>query len=909
MYRAYPAPPQSASAVKDSAAVPTTSSSSGSNTRKVQPWPSTTTTTTSASTTTVPSINKSNGHVLPTVASSRPPHSFNTASTSSTTVTATPGNIRLMSPTRGQVRHPAPNVGGPPAPAAIAPTGPSIVTRPLVVPPIFGSPPKSRPFSFDKSATIIEDKIEERKKKLEALKAKSRLSSNILARAKAVTAPPPPTVATVTNNNKSSSSDTKSDLDRQMVGVTAAAVSSSSSSALNHPPHPPTAVPQGAKGSNVIGISNSPPRHNHVASNTKQDFDKVTATTTTVATPFHDVTNEETRKVKEHDKGDVGVEGEKTQPARDHYQQQQQQQQQQKHPSMDVVGPPTPARPPPPPPTAMTVTTETVTDIHSNLEENALPDLNTNKRLTLQALRQVATSPKRNDSSSPVKKSPAKMTSETSDPGVDATVAHDEKKIDDDNVEPVKNVQGAVPTSDNHEASWSPDNKGSSASAPSVPLPSSPPKESSTLRLVRELRIAKQEKEQAMKRMAELEGQVMDLRFELDANVAKSQQSERRVGRTLEREDSSMMGERRNSNRRMMKSPEPRRDRTEDPLQDLNVASRAVETVEEIFESPLARFVIRKPYGGNEIQEYKFSKDGPDEKSTVMDFPVEWMESVNDYLMNATVKDEKTLEVMAKVGADSSILLVYGDSCRHGTPRVGDDGSLTGYDFTTYNNVDDMEGTLGKVIFIDSEGNDGEYWLDTIYEEALKIRESYCSNVFSAALALKAAEPASKEFSSVEQQQHEQQRQPPPPMFAHMNNMPVASPPQVMSKPIMVDECVGTEDLLPVPTATATATTSASVTAKKAPPNKPQKNEVQFESQSSHQGYGSTSILSNFIVSVFSIIFNILWFILMIPVRVTQITFTICIMIAIVNMLWLYLADNKIAIDMGAMIDKQYNIN
>jgi hypothetical protein len=50
-------------------------------------------------------------------------------------------------------------------------------------------------------------------------------------------------------------------------------------------------------------------------------------------------------------------------------------------------------------------------------------------------------------------------------------------------------------------------------------------------------------------------------------------------------------------------------------------------------------------------------------------------------------------------------------------------------------------------------------------------------------------------------------------------------------------------------------------------------------------------------------------FILMIPVRVTQITFTICVMMGIANVLWLYLADNKVAIDMGAMIDKQYNIN
>jgi hypothetical protein len=341
-------------------------------------------------------------------------------------------------------------------------------------------------------------------------------------------------------------------------------------------------------------------------------------------------------------------------------------------------------------------------------------------------------------------------------------------------------------------------------------------------------------------------------------------------------------------------------------LKDLNVASRAVETVEEIFESPLARFVVRKPYGGNEIQEYRFSKDdGTDEKS-VLDFAVPWVEAVDDYLKNAHVKDEKTLEVMAKVGADSSILLVYGDSCRHGTPKVGTDGSLIGYEFKTFENVDDMEGTLGKVIFIDSEGNDGEYWLDTIYEEALKIRESYCSNVFSAALALKAAEPFSKETVVEQQQQQKQQRQQQqPPQFPNMAKSQV-SPPQVISKPIMVDECVSTEDLLPVSSSTMTSASSAS--AKKSPSKKPQKEDVRYESHS-QQGYGSTAILSHCIVSVFSFIFHIAWFILMIPVRVTQISFTLCIMMAIVNVLWLYLADNKIAIDMGAMIDKQYNIN
>ena len=99
---------------------------------------------------------------------------------------------------------------------------------------------------------------------------------------------------------------------------------------------------------------------------------------------------------------------------------------------------------------------------------------------------------------------------------------------------------------------------------------------------------------------------------------------------------------------------------------------------------------------------------------------------------------------MAMVEADGSILHIHGDACRHGLPVIGDNGSITGYEFKTFADVESMDGALGKVIFIDSEGNDGEYWLDPIYEEALKIRESYCSNVFSAALALASA----KSFSN-----------------------------------------------------------------------------------------------------------------------------------------------------------------
>ncbi|KAL7468014.1 hypothetical protein ACHAXS_008242, partial [Conticribra weissflogii] len=48
-----------------------------------------------------------------------------------------------------------------------------------------------------------------------------------------------------------------------------------------------------------------------------------------------------------------------------------------------------------------------------------------------------------------------------------------------------------------------------------------------------------------------------------------------------------------------------------------------------------------------------------------------------------------------------------------------------------------MDRSLGCVAYIDGEGNDCEYWLDDIYEDAIKVRESYCVAVSAAATALK----------------------------------------------------------------------------------------------------------------------------------------------------------------------------
>jgi len=415
---------------------------------------------------------------------------------------------------------------------------------------------------------------------------------------------------------------------------------------------------------------------------------------------------------------------------------------------------------------------------------------------------------------------------------------------------------------------------------------------STQLEFTKRLRLAQQEKEQALKRMAELESQVMNMKFQQkdSSSINITNGNTERNGRGMERDGNRGRG------RRRMKSPEPKRDGA-DPLKDLNVASRAVETVVAIFMSPSAKFVVRKPYGGDELKDYCFVEEheNENEDGSYTYPPVEWAESVEGYWKNSNVKDEQSLEVLAKVEADGSILHIHGNSCRHGLPVIGDNGSIMGYEFKTFADVEDMDGALGKVIFIDSEGNDEEYWLDPIYEEALKIRESYCSNVFSAASAL-ASEPiaiakpmASPTANGIG---HAVDNAPPTMM------MPPAPAPAVVAASVDKDpkmkENMGQGQPAPQKQAQKEM-------------EKPKKQ--QEKEQPQHEDSGSTDILSFFFIWFFSTLFKIVWFILMIPVRVVKCTLTIGIVVSIAHLLWLYLADNRDAMDMGALMSNKFNIN
>jgi hypothetical protein len=410
------------------------------------------------------------------------------------------------------------------------------------------------------------------------------------------------------------------------------------------------------------------------------------------------------------------------------------------------------------------------------------------------------------------------------------------------------------------------------------------PKESGTLRLVKELRKTKESLEDALKRESKLEAQIMELKLN-----SLGSESRGRAPRSIVDDRSNT-----ESRRKRMKSPEPSgRKKNVDPLSDIDIASRAVETVDHIFESTLATYVVRKPYGGNEQLECTFK----DEKSfNDRGTTVNWNSPVLNYLQNASVKDERTLEVAAKLKADGSILMLYGSSCRHGTIAISSDGNKE-FEFKTFDDAEYMDGSLGKIIYIDTEGNDGEYWLDPVYEEALSIRETYCSNVFSAALALEATSPKNGS-SSLQGNQHS------------FHSFHVANQPQAV-KPPMTDACIGTEDL-PLPPATSTTIESETKPIKVQPDARNSSkavNQTGWKEKKSDmesfekQGTGSTDILASFIIFFFSSIFSLLWFLFTIPVRISKLSVTLMSVIALYQIVWTLLADYE----GSAMIDMNYN--
>lgn len=110
------------------------------------------------------------------------------------------------------------------------------------------------------------------------------------------------------------------------------------------------------------------------------------------------------------------------------------------------------------------------------------------------------------------------------------------------------------------------------------------------------------------------------------------------------------------------------------------------------YTTELATFLIRRPYGNATDKELWFKAGFAPSKQ---------------YEKNANVKKPSSLEVVAQINADGSMMSLHGDSSvRH----IGSDVDADWVEFGSY---DELDNPLGSITYIDSEANEKDYSLGT----------------------------------------------------------------------------------------------------------------------------------------------------------------------------------------------------
>ena len=343
---------------------------------------------------------------------------------------------------------------------------------------------------------------------------------------------------------------------------------------------------------------------------------------------------------------------------------------------------------------------------------------------------------------------------------------------------------------------------------------------------------------------------------------------------------------------------------------------KAAQCIPNEYGTRLATYFVRRPYVDND-------------DDAIVDSGTSWTQYTHispreEYLRIATTSDPNTLEVLAYVEADRSVFTLTGQSdARHGRPSSSEESSPL--EWNVFNNVEDMDRALGKVTHIDADGNERDYWLDSIYEEALTTRESYCMSLISASYALKevmrggsftaptaislqqsqcdrandipqSAEPAYQAIraintgnSSTEQTSEKSLRHEP---LAVLDESP---PNQMSLSSVLNDRQLLPECKLDV----------------KQEMSKLNTNDSSIKTQPEEELYEpSDSALTFMMLSLFSLLFSIAWFIIIkIPIKICSLLIRFVSMMVILRVLWLLLEDDNGACDIGACIDyKYYNI-
>lgn len=365
--------------------------------------------------------------------------------------------------------------------------------------------------------------------------------------------------------------------------------------------------------------------------------------------------------------------------------------------------------------------------------------------------------------------------------------------------------------------------------------------------------------------------------------------------------------------RKRVSTPHPKRVNSDTSNgEESKLLAKATETNPDEFDSDVATYHVRRPYVLSANDDF-------------------WNEvgelSNEEYQATADVGKPASLEIAAKIKVDGSILLLSGlCTVRHKKPRSTK--------WKIFEDVDDMDKPLGSVMFIDGQANEGEYWLDEIYEEAMSTRDTYCSSLLATASALKStlqASPVPSNFMLAHSD-----ISPGAPLSSpmqHLSPMQYASLPphsfptqqhnsQLTTPPVVLKESVGETATLQSPVEvvqpqdpTLQPTPELSKVKVESIPALPVERKSEGSAkidekmaQPPEEADAASDILSNLLGFFFLCIFQVCYFCLVkLPIRITVATTVASVVGAILSILWLFLANDNGAGELGANLGYGFN--
>ncbi|KAG7339182.1 hypothetical protein IV203_020145 [Nitzschia inconspicua] len=271
----------------------------------------------------------------------------------------------------------------------------------------------------------------------------------------------------------------------------------------------------------------------------------------------------------------------------------------------------------------------------------------------------------------------------------------------------------------------------------------------------------------------------------------------------------------------------------------------AVQYVPFEFTSPLATYVVRRPYGNITAPDlFQYISPMPDDV----------------YMKRAHVSTLAALEVGVTILADNSVMLLFDKAgVRYNKNSTSDGG------WKMIPNVEELDRPLGFVTYIDEQAKELEYSLDDILEEAMLVREQYSSSMINTALSLKdrpaVSAPAAIDTAEV-------------PSLAKAPSKDVGVETDekgMMTAPTMsvtVENVASADDTTKHPAAASTSPPADDIS-------------------------GSTDVLTVVISTILSSIFGLIYFVMIgLPLRIVQTVFVMTVVYALVNMMYFYLADD-----------------